>query len=104
MCIGGVRYPDRAFAVGEARRDPGVHGGPVAAIAHADAKIAAHEIGHLLGAHHHYANCAEPEVAGDPLDVAPRTLMYNYLEFLDLRFSQLNAAVVRGHAERYAKP
>lgn len=95
-CIGGVRYPDAAFAVGEigARNDPAGNkrGG----------KIAAHEIAHLMGAHHHYANCAEADQEGLQEDLTACTLMFNDLFMVSLRMSTINGAIVRGHALEYA--
>ena len=103
-CIGGVRYADRAFAVGELR-DSAYGVGPVVFQARSTVKILAHEIGHLLGAHHHYANCGEaigPEdVSGD---TGPCTLMVNFVDVQGLTFSSLEAAVVRGHATDFARP
>lgn len=100
-CIGGVAFQDRAFAVGEAR---------VSQFNNSlfsyelPAKIAAHELGHLLGAHHHYANCVEgiaaSDVGGDL--GSPCSLMFNDVGFMSLKFSTLNGLVVRGHAEEYA--
>lgn len=97
-CIGGVRYDDAAFGVGEARneyryQDEITRSG----------RIAAHEIAHLLGAHHHYANCAQ----GDTLSLARLygsicTLMFNDLFFVSGFFSTAEAAAVRGHALAYA--
>ena len=101
-CIGGVRYPNRAFAIGEEEPD-----GPPHTLAlcctWATAKIAAHEIAHLLGAHHHYANCVE----GTPAAVADRhlgtcTMMFNDVGLVNLQFSTLEAAIVRGHALKFA--
>lgn len=85
-CIGGVRFARRAFAVGE------VHPGGTG-------KIMGHEIGHLLGAHHHYTS-PEGLLAADPnlLD-----LMGPSLSLISLRFSTLNALMVKGHAQRYAR-
>lgn len=82
-CIGGVAYADHAFAVGEAGGDVG-------------AKIMAHELGHLMGAHHHYANCAESLPNGGD-NVC--TLMINDVGLAGLPFSTLNGLVVRGHAQ-----
>ena len=100
-CIGGVRYPGRAFAVGEIADDIPI--GPVTFYYEATAKIAAHEIGHLMGAHHHYQNCVEgipTELeAGEP---SPCTLMTNFVDFQSLNFGQIEAAVVRGHAVDFA--
>ena len=87
-CIGGVRYARRAFAVGEVHRS-GV----------ATGKIMAHEVGHLLGGHHHYTS-PEGLLAADPnlLD-----LMGPSLSLISLRFSTLNTLMVKGHAQRYAR-
>lgn len=82
-CIGGVAYPQNAFAVGEARADSA-------------AEVMAHELGHLLGGHHHYANCTEALVQGGD-NVC--TLMINDVGLAALSFSTVNGAVVRGHAQ-----
>lgn len=101
-CIGGVRYPNRAFAVGE--EEPDSQRVSVAlCCTWSTAKIAAHEIAHLLGAHHHYANCVE----GATTAVADRhlgtcTMMFNDVGLVNLHFSALEAAVIRGHALAYA--
>lgn len=99
-CIGGVRYPEFAFAVGENYRYEDLAG---LFYKFGTAKITAHEIGHLMGAHHHYANCAE----GSPGAVAeggptPCSLMFNFIDFISLIFNNLEGSVVRGHALQYA--
>jgi hypothetical protein len=103
-CIGGVRYPTRAFAVGE--DFPGNEQiGPFTLMIDATAKIAAHELGHLMGAHHHYANCVEGlTTEGEYRELSPCTLMFNFVDFQSINFSLLNQAVVRGHATSYAAP
>ncbi|WP_436497125.1 zinc-dependent metalloprotease family protein [Actinokineospora sp. HUAS TT18] len=97
-CIGGVRYPDRAFAVGE------VHGigTPLLPIPVTDGtgKIMAHEVGHLLGGHHHYSS-PEGLLASDPNAL---TLMGPTLSLISLRFSTLNTLMVKGHSQQYARP
>ncbi len=98
-CIGGVKYPDRAFAVGEA-----LDATPTDLLLYTlhtekPAKTAAHEIGHLLGGHHHYANCAQGALN---FGGAPCTLMFNTSELKYNEFSLLNGIVVRGHAQAYA--
>jgi hypothetical protein len=87
-CIGGVRFARRAVAVGE------VHKG-----GEGTGKIMAHEVGHLLGGHHHYSS-PEGLLAADPnlLD-----LMGPSLSLISLRFSTLNSLMVKGHAQRYAR-
>lgn len=104
-CIGGVRYPEHAFAVGENFAGENEPIGPLQSFVYATAKTAAHEIGHLLGAHHHYANCAEGVPSElEEGEVSPCTVMFNFLNFISLNFGQLEAAVVRGHAVEYAAP
>jgi len=88
-CIGGVRFPRRAFAVGEV--PGGVKEGP--------GKTMAHEIGHLLGGHHHYTS-PEGLLAADP---GPLDLMGPSLSVISLRFSTLNSLMVKGHAQKYAR-
>ena len=101
-CIGGVRFDNQAFAVGEdfgpeEQADPLQRNGT--------AKVLAHELGHLMGAHHHYANCVEGNLSevGEP-EVSPCTLMFNVVNLASLNFSALNGTVVRGHATEYAAP
>lgn len=103
-CIGGVRFNTRAFAVGEAVGIDPFSVGPFIFEVDAHAEIAAHEIGHLMGGHHHYANCVEGTLSGEPRDVSPCTLMFNFVDFQSLNFSVVNSAVVRGHAVNYAAP
>jgi predicted Zn-dependent protease len=101
-CIGGVRYPNRAFAVGEISESIPI--GPVTFYYEATAKIAAHEIGHLLGAHHHYQNCVEgiPSELVEAGEPSPCTLMTNAVDFQSLNFGQIEGLVVRGHAVDFA--
>ena len=92
-CIGGVRFPDKAFAVGEVLgADSGVREGT--------GKVLAHEIGHLLGAHHHYFS-PEGLLASDP-NIG--TIMAPFLDLTSLRFSTVNVLMVKGHAQLYARP
>lgn len=100
-CIGGVAYGEHAFAVGENIADE-----PQDLLLYKlgtglAAKTMAHEIGHLLGAQHHYANCVEslPGAGGDVC-----TLMFNELTFQRFQYSTLNSTVVRGHAQLFAEP
>jgi hypothetical protein len=101
-CIGGVRYPNRAFAVGEIAEDIPI--GPVTFYYEATAKIAAHEVGHLMGAHHHYQNCVEgiPTELVEAGEPSPCTLMTNFVDFQSLNFGQIEGLAVRGHAVDFA--
>jgi reprolysin-like metallo-peptidase family M12B len=103
-CIGGVRFKTRAFAVGEATGIDPFAIGPFVLEVDAYPEIAAHELGHLMGAHHHYANCAEGLLTGAVNDLSPCTLMFNFVDFQSLNFSQVNGPIVRGHAVNYASP
>ncbi len=101
-CIGGVKYADRAFAVGEAwDLEPVSLLGLYTLNEEKAAKTLAHELGHLLGGHHHQANCAESLVN---IGGSPCTLMFNFLDLQASGFSLLNGVVVRGHAQSYANP
>ncbi|MGH2755628.1 MAG: hypothetical protein ACRDLB_14530 [Actinomycetota bacterium] len=106
-CIGGIRYPDAAFAIGESMRadweEPGSSGNIGPFYASFTAKVASHEVAHLLGAHHHYANCAEGEKeALTRTEMTPCTMMFNDVGLISLHFGTLEAAVVRGHLLAYA--
>jgi hypothetical protein len=99
-CIGGVRYPDAAFAMGEGLSPWESYFND----ATFSAKIAAHEIGHLMGAHHHYGNCAEGDRStdggGEP---SLCTIMWSYThEYRAMNFGALERGVIRGHAVRFA--
>jgi len=86
-CIGGVRFAKRAFAVGEAFESTLDTG-----------KCMAHEVGHLMGGHHHYTS---PEGLFGP-SANLLDLMGPSLSLISLRFSTLNSLMVRGHAQKYA--
>lgn len=102
-CIGGVRFPDRAFAVGQYYSHETVEMGPLTLFPRMSAKVAAHEIGHLFGAHHWYMNCVEGDHSDPTDDVgAECTVMAPDLFFVSERFGTLEGAVVRGHALEYA--
>jgi hypothetical protein len=102
-CIGGVRYPNRAFAVGEAVI-PTQPVGPLTLYVDAAAKTMAHEIGHLLGAKHRHANCAQGVQPSDATTGGPTpcTLMIDYVDVQSSNFGTLEASVVRGYAEAFA--
>ncbi len=103
-CIGGVRFAHHAFAVGEAKGLDEEILGPFRLNVDAHAEVAAHELGHLMGVHHHYANCVEGNLQGDADDLSPCTLMFNFVDFQSLNFSVLEGTVARGHAVKYASP
>lgn len=105
-CVGGVRYPERAFAVGETTGVENLEFFSLRMYMDAAAKIAGHEIGHLMGAQHHYANCAEGKsrVEEGWIEPAPCSLMFNSIDFMATNFDAVNGVVVRGHAVQFASP
>lgn len=107
-CVGGVAYDSHAFAAGDMYRgrEPSVLLGLNLNDSLGEFTFG-HEIGHLLGAHHHFANCAEslPSYAlgaGDLTDTC--TLMINDNSLGQNLFSTVNGTVVRGYAEEFVGP
>lgn len=101
-CIGGAGYIDDAYAVGEA-----IHSsnelGPFTFGADRAVKIATHEVGHLLAAHHHQANCAESAPNYDPARPTDAcTVMVNVANLAEPTFSTANRLVMRSHVETIA--
>ena len=86
-CIGGVRFAKNAFAVGEA------FGASVDT-----GKCMAHEVGHLLGGHHHYTSLEG--LLGPEANLLD--LMGPSLSLISLRFSTVNSLMVKAHAQKYA--
>lgn len=112
-CIGGVRWDDTSFfVVSDIRNIENPSTGTTGTLnslglnpnVDATAEVFAHEIGHLMGAHHHYSNCAEGNLtSAGPSDVSPCTLMFPAVNFASLNFAALEGATVRGHAFHHAK-
>ena len=93
-CIGGARYDGLQFSVSEARYRFHKPGAPDNFLA----IVAAHEIGHLLGAQHHYGNCHEgrtrvPGFTGSCTTMSPFGLANSEV------FGTLERRVIRGYAE-----
>ncbi|MDQ4064989.1 MAG: hypothetical protein M3161_02970 [Actinomycetota bacterium] len=103
-CIGGIKYPHRAFAVGE-HGPPSEEAPPFTYREAYSAKIAAHEIGHLLGAAHEYSNCAEGSDTDPTRDIfGICTVMFNDVSLIGMKFSTLEGSVIRGYASDYVVP
>jgi hypothetical protein len=113
-CIGGVRFDQHSFfVVTDIRSIENPQSGTTGTLVglglnpnvDATAEVLAHEMGHLMGAQHHYANCVEGNLSSaGPGDLSPCTLMFNAVNFSSLNFGVLSGAVVRGHAVEYAAP
>lgn len=101
-CIGGVELDDRAFAMGSLND----YGTTIVVPFSSDTvhKTFAHELGHLMGAHHHYQSCGDGAAheSNQTNDVGPCSMMTNFVNFQLAHFSPVNSAVVRGHAEAFA--
>ena len=103
-CIGGIRYAEKAFATGNLHYT--VQGTvPVDSVP--AGMIAAHEIGHLLGAQHNQANCAEAvpqEVARPATDgwTGPCTIMGPAALQDSETFSTLERNTIRMFVKDYA--
>ncbi|MBW3563611.1 MAG: hypothetical protein KY459_02690 [Acidobacteria bacterium] len=113
-CIGGIRWDENSFFVlSDIRHIEDPESGTTGTLnsmgfnpnVDATAEVMAHEIGHLMGAHHHYANCVEGSLSSTgPSDLSPCTLMFNAVNFASINFTTLSGSVVRGHAIEYAAP
>jgi hypothetical protein len=100
-CIGGIRYADRAFAFGSIDY---AFEGVVPAPTVNEGVIAAHEIAHLLGAHHHYSNCTEALPFGAPNgDLNPCTVMSPSASTASGTFGILERSFIRSYVAEYAK-
>jgi hypothetical protein len=104
-CIGGVRWDDLSFAIGEAWTDR-VTG--IVAQHNTAALVMSHEVGHLMGAHHHYGECItgqRPHDSNERIDPEhPCTVMFPSAGPNNMPFSMLNGSVVREHANLFARP
>lgn len=99
LCLGGVDDPTEAFVVFEHIDGPG--GGLISGIPDGGPRLAAHEVGHVLGAHHEHANCAQSASSGPPDSAC--TLMFPIGTTIGTEFGTLEASVIRAYVEDYAK-
>ena len=100
-CIGGVRFPDQAFAIGSI--DYSIEGAVPSPTGN-EGVIAAHELGHLLGAHHHYSNCTEALPSGATRgDYNACTTMSPLATTASSTIGLLEASYIRHYAAEYAR-
>jgi len=113
-CIGGIRWDANSFfVVSDIRNIENPTTGTTGTLSSlgfnpnvdATAEVFAHEMGHLMGAHQHYANCVEGALtSGAANDLSPCSLMFNAVNFASINFTTLSGSVVRGHAVNHAAP
>ena len=103
-CIGGIAYPEKAFAVSNIHYT--VQGTvPVSQVP--AGMVAAHEIGHLLGAQHQQVSCTEAlpqEIAAPAADgwIGPCTVMGPAALQDSETFSTLERSTIRAYVRKYA--
>lgn len=105
-CVGGIEFPRKSFVIIEDDEPdtPWEYEG-VTMFGHTAAKITAHELAHLFGAHHQYANCVEGIPSEmDQSEASPCTVMFNDVGLVSLAFSALEGSVVRGYALEHLDP
>lgn len=93
-CIGGAGMDDRANLVMTTNAAPFTFLG-IEFYSNIYGKTLAHEMGHLLRAHHHYSNCAE--ATRQPITDAC-TLMTPFVDELDEVIGSVESVVIRGWA------
>ena len=103
-CIGGVAFAERAFSTGSLHYSLQ---GTVAVPMVTAAAIAAHEIGHLLGAQHPMGHCVEaaPQLATQPASdhsIGPCTVMFPAAVGVSETFARLERATIRSYVRRFA--
>ena len=104
-CVGGVRFPERAFSMSEANPKSTYED----MVADMGAKVAAHEIGHLLGGQHHHSDCLtgdrQPNPSGRPAMctlMSPGTAMTFSMQAINM--NPVESRVMRGHVTQFAGP
>ncbi|HUR76985.1 MAG TPA: zinc-dependent metalloprotease family protein [Acidimicrobiales bacterium] len=106
-CLGGIRYAKYywAMSISETTWPESWGVGYKTFFKGGAALVAAHEIGHVLGALHQHGNCAEnAKSALRASEATICTVMDTTLYYSKLRFGRAERAVMRGFAIRYGSP
>ena len=105
-CLGGAAGGDTAFSASRTHPQEDVSITPLGIRTYIDssAGFVAHEIGHLYGGKHNYANCVEGKVEdlASERTFNPCTTMWFESTPLSLGFSTINGLIIRQMALRYA--
>ncbi len=103
-CIGGIRFDGWGYSVSEVPpRQRYLKGTSIKMQAEMRGRAMAHELGHLMGAHHHYTACgptAVEELSESQGGVC--SVMFPDTAVHGPSFDPVNAQIVRGHAEEWA--
>lgn len=106
-CVGGIRSRRNAFSIAEEipGKPPNLIRGVPAPVWPwtEEGYISTHEIGHLLGGNHDYANCVEGVADMSGAARGPCTVMHANLN-ITFAFSTLNRITIREYAIRFAAP
>lgn len=107
FCVGGGAGGETAFSVSRTHPQEDVSVTPLGIRTYVDssAVFVAHEIGHLYGGDHNYANCVEGKVedlANSERTLHPCTTMWFESTPPSLKFSTINGKIIRQMALRYA--
>ena len=109
FCIGGIKWDTAAFSFSRTHPQEDVTISPLGVRTYVDSSaiFVAHEMGHLLGGEHQYANCVEGQALaflGPESRFSPCTVMWFESTPPSLSFSTVNGIIVRALAEGYATP
>lgn len=103
-CIGGIRFDGWGYSASEVPpRDRFLKGTTIKMQPEMRGRAMAHELGHLMGAHHHYSACGL--AAADELQRSQGgvcSVMFPDTAVHGPSFDPVNAQIVRGHAEKWA--
>jgi hypothetical protein len=101
-CVGSAGRTDVSYGVASVAGGDYEFFGALILLPDAATKIGAHELGHTLSAHHHYANCAEAATVYNPVHTTDAcTILINDWGLIGLRFSSVSRLAMAGWVDRY---
>jgi hypothetical protein len=101
-CVGSAGRTNVSYGVASVAGGDHAYPGGLMLLPDPGIKIGAHELGHTLSAHHHYANCAEAAPFYNPVHTTDAcTVLINDWGLIGLRFSSLERLTMAGWADAY---